>query len=85
MSKTTVGNYLVKRLEEIGLKHIFGVPGDYVLGFYDLLEASKMEVVGTCSELGAGYSADAYARINGIGAVCITYCVGGLSLIEVRT
>ncbi|REJ72776.1 MAG: alpha-keto acid decarboxylase family protein, partial [Planctomycetota bacterium] len=28
----------------------------------------------------AGYAADAYARIHGLGAVCVTYCVGGLSL-----
>jgi len=35
----TVGGYLVRRLAEHGLKHVFGVPGDYVLGFYDMLEA----------------------------------------------
>ncbi|MDD5084599.1 MAG: thiamine pyrophosphate-binding protein [Candidatus Omnitrophica bacterium] len=76
----TVGKYLVKRLEEAGLKHIFGVPGDYVLGFFDLLEASRMKVICTCNELNAGYAADAYARINGVGAVCVTYGVGGFSL-----
>ena len=29
---------------------------------------------------GAGYAADAYARLNGLGVVCITYCVGGLKV-----
>ena len=28
----------------------------------------------------AGFAADAYARVHGMGAVCVTYCVGGLSL-----
>jgi len=78
----TIGSYLVQRLEEAGLKHVFGIPGDYVLSFYDLLEASSMDVVGTCAEIGAGYAADAYARVNGLGAVCITYCVGGLNVLN---
>ena len=79
-SPCTVGSYLVERLEEIGLKHIFGVPGDYILEFFDLLLASKIELVGTCNELNAGYAADGYARINGVGAACVTYGVGGFSL-----
>lgn len=79
-NKATVGKYLVKRLEQAGLKHIFGVPGDYVLDFFDCLEESNIEIVGTCNELNAGYAADAYARVNGVGGVCITYGVGGFSL-----
>jgi TPP-dependent 2-oxoacid decarboxylase len=77
---STVGRYLTKRLEQVGLNHIFGVPGDYVLQFYDCLEESNIEVVCTCNELNAGYAADAYARVNGVGAVCVTYGVGGFSL-----
>jgi TPP-dependent 2-oxoacid decarboxylase len=76
----TVGRYLVRRLEQVGLKHIFGVPGDYVLRFFDVLEASSLGVVVTCNELNAGYAADAYARLNGVGAVCVTYGVGGFSV-----
>jgi TPP-dependent 2-oxoacid decarboxylase len=33
----TVGKYLIQRLEERGLKHIFGIPGDYIIGFFDML------------------------------------------------
>jgi indolepyruvate decarboxylase len=66
----------------LGLKHVFGVPGDYVLGFYDMLVASNLKVVGTCTEAGAGFAADAYARVNGLGCVCITYCVGGLNALN---
>ncbi len=78
----TVGSYLVQRLEEAGLRHVFGIPGDYVLRFYDLLEASRLKVVGTCAEAGAAFAADAYARVNGLGALCVTYCVGGLNTVN---
>lgn len=76
----TVGEYLIQRLDESGVGHVFGVPGDFVLRFYGMLEDSSVEVIGTTNEAAAGYAADGYARINGLGAVCVTYCVGGLSL-----
>lgn len=78
----TLGNYLIERLSKHGIKHIFGVPGDFVLGFYHQLANSKIKVINMCDEQGAGFAADAYARINGLGAVCITYCVGGLKVIN---
>src|SRR5208282_4738112 len=34
----------------------------------------------TCDEQGAGFAADAYARVRGLGVVCVTYCVGGLKV-----
>lgn len=79
---TTIGKYLVHRLEQAGLKHVFGIPGDYVLRFYDLLTSSRMDVIGTTTEAAAGFAADAYARVNGLGAVCVTYCVGGLNALN---
>jgi TPP-dependent 2-oxoacid decarboxylase len=82
MEKTTVGRYLITRLEQLGLGHMFGVPGDYVLDFMDRVIESQIQLVGNCNELNAGYAADAYARLNGIGAICVTYSVGGLSAIN---
>lgn len=80
---TTVGRYLVHRLEEVGVGHVFGVPGDYVLGLMDLLVASgKLRLVCTCNELNAGYAADAYSRVNRVGALCVTYAVGGFSALN---
>ena len=76
----SIGDYLIRRLRESGVRDVFGVPGDYVLSFYAQLESSPLRVVGCTREDCAGFAADAYARINGIGAVCVTYCVGGLSL-----
>ena len=78
----TVGAYLARRLEQAGVGHVFGVPGDYCLPFFDDLEASAMELVGTCNELNGGYAADGYARIRGAGAVAVTYDVGGFSLLN---
>lgn len=77
-----MGAYLVERLRELGVRHVFGVPGDYVLGLLDRIVESEIEFVGTCNELNAGYAADAYARINGIGAAAVTYAVGGFSLLN---
>ncbi len=75
-----LGEYLIQRLQEYGVRDVFGIPGDFVLQFYGMLESSPLRVIGTTSEACAGYAADGYARINGIGCVCVTYCVGGLSL-----
>ena len=76
----TVSSYLIHQLYTKGVRHIFGVPGDYVLGFYYELDHSKLQVINTCDEQGAGFAADAYARVSGLGVVCITYCVGGLKV-----
>jgi len=46
------------------VEHVFGVPGDYVLGFFDLLVNSPLQVVNTCDEQEAGFAADAYARLR---------------------
>jgi indolepyruvate decarboxylase len=76
----SIGEYLIQRLHAHGVRHVFGIPGDYVLGFYDLLCKSKLALVNTCDEQGAGFAADAYARVRGLGVVCVTYCVGGLKI-----
>jgi len=76
----TIGDYLIRRLREEGVGHVFGVPGDYVLGFFKKLEESPLSVLNTCDEQGAGFAADAYARMRGLGVVCITYSVGGLKV-----
>jgi indolepyruvate decarboxylase len=76
----SIGDYLIRCLTDYGVRDVFGIPGDYVLSFYAKLAQSPIRVIGCTREDCAGFAADAYARINGIGAVCVTYCVGGLSL-----
>jgi TPP-dependent 2-oxoacid decarboxylase len=79
-SKDSIGTYLIRRLSDLGVRHIFGVPGDFILGFNKLLEESSIEFINTCDEQGAGFAADAYARLQGLGVVCVTYSVGGLKI-----
>ncbi len=76
----SIGEYLIRRLRDYGIKDVFGIPGDYILSFYSLLQQSPLRVVGCTREDCAGFAADAYARVNGMGALCVTYCVGGLSV-----
>lgn len=81
--KESIGNFLLRRLQEVGIRHIFGVPGDYNLGLMQQLEdRGEPAWVGNCNELNAAYATDAYARINGIGAMIVTHGVGTLSAVN---
>lgn len=77
-----VAEYLFCRLREAGLHAVHGVPGDYNLRLLDYVLPSGLEWVGNCNELNAGYAADGYARIKGIGAIVTTFGVGELSAIN---
>src|SRR5262249_4135435 len=62
---------------------IFGVPGDYNLELMQQVEdGGEPAWVGNCNEVKASDGADAYARINGIGALIVTQGVGALSAIN---
>ena len=79
----TIGDYLLDRLAELDLTEMFGVPGDFNLHFLDhIVDHGSIRWVGSANELNAGYSADGYARIRGIGAFLTTYGVGELSAIN---
>jgi alpha-keto-acid decarboxylase len=79
----TVGSYLADRLAEAGADRVFGVPGDYTLTLLDYLAARPgLAWTGCANELNAGYAADGYARMRGIGALCTTFGVGELSAIN---
>jgi indolepyruvate decarboxylase len=81
--KEPIGNFLLRRLQEAGIRHIFGVPGDYNLELMQQLEdRGEPAWIGNCNELNASYATDAYARINGLGALSVTYGVGALSAIN---
>ena len=78
----TIGEYLLKRLYEAGVQHIFGVPGDYILSFYDMLVKSPVRHIGTTREDTAAFAADGYARCLGMGALAVTYGVGALNTVN---
>jgi indolepyruvate decarboxylase len=78
-----IGDFLLRRLEEAGVRHLFGVPGDYNLELLQQLQDSgALKWIGTCNELNASYAADGYARLNGLGALLVTNGVGALSAIN---
>lgn len=82
MSKTVI-EHVLSRLRAIGIDAIFGVPGDYAFPVNDAIcNDPDVRWIGCCNELNAGYAADGYARIRGVGAVSTTYGVGELSAIN---
>ncbi|MGE9295770.1 MAG: thiamine pyrophosphate-binding protein [Puniceicoccales bacterium] len=83
MTTTTIGSYLATRLEQIGIRHYFAVPGDYNLVLLDqILKNDRLKFVGCCNELNLGYACDGYARAKGVAAGFVTFSVGGLSAIN---
>ncbi|KAM0426354.1 hypothetical protein ACHAPT_008395 [Fusarium lateritium] len=77
-----LAEYLFRRLHEAGARAVHGVPGDYNLTALDYLEPAGLSWIGNCNELNAGYAADGYGRIKGIGALITTFGVGELSAIN---
>lgn len=77
-----LGEFLFEYLHRCGVRHSFGIPGDFALPTFAWLEKSKIVSVTMTHEPSAGFAADAYARINGLGLVCVTYCVGGLNVLN---
>ena len=79
----TVIQHVLKRLREIGITDIFGVPGDFSFPINDAICLDPaMRWIGCCNELNAAYAADGYARVKRAAAVCTTYGVGELSAIN---
>jgi indolepyruvate decarboxylase len=77
-----LGQFLFEYLYRRGVRHSFGVPGDFALPTFAWLEKSDIQSITMTHEPGAGFAADAYSRINGLGLVCVTYCVGGLNVLN---
>src|SRR5689334_22408964 len=62
-----MGKFLFDYLHSVGVKHSFGVLGDFALPTFAWLDKSPIQHITMTHEPGAGFAADAYARINGIG------------------
>ncbi|GAB2617373.1 thiamine pyrophosphate-binding protein [Belliella aquatica] len=83
MASTNVVTYLTTRLQQLGVNHLFSVPGDYTSDLLEIVDTqTTLKRIGNCNELNAGYAADGYARINGLGAVAVTTGVGSFSLLN---
>jgi TPP-dependent 2-oxoacid decarboxylase len=78
-----VADYLFDRLAEVGVEHVFGVPGDYNLAMLDhVVSHEHLTWVGCANELDAGYAADGYGRLRGMAALATAFGVGELSAIN---
>jgi indolepyruvate decarboxylase len=78
-----VAQYLIARLRDVGVEHVFTVPGDYAAPFITVLDDSLgITRVANINELGSGYAADGYGRYKGVGCACVQWGVGTFSLLN---
>lgn len=82
--KMTTGETLLRALKDAGAKALFGIPGDYILPFFDVAAQSGILPVHTLShEPAVGYAADAAARFGGgVGVAVVTYGAGALNMMN---
>ena len=75
---------LLHALKDHGARQIFGIPGDFALPYFRIIEQSQILPLYTLShEPGVGFAADASARINGsLGVAAVTYGAGALNMIN---
>ena len=79
-----VGESLLTALKEVGAREIFGIPGDFVLPFFDVIEKSAILPLYTLGhEPAVGFAADATARIGSrLGVAVVTYGAGALNMVN---
>jgi indolepyruvate decarboxylase len=75
---------LLAALKDHGAREIFGIPGDFVLPFFKVIEESGILPLYTLShEPGLGFAADAAGRANcGLGVAAVTYGAGAFNLVN---
>jgi acetolactate synthase-1/2/3 large subunit len=61
----------VRCLENEGVEHIFGIPGEENVDVMDALLGSSMRFITTRHEQGAAFMADVYGRLTGRAGVCL--------------
>jgi indolepyruvate decarboxylase len=81
---TTLAISLLKALKAHGAREIFGIPGDFVLPFYKVIENSRLLPHFELShEPSVGFAADAAARYHGgLGVAVVTYGAGAFNLVN---
>jgi len=79
-----LGQALLTALREHGARQVFGIPGDFVLGFFKVIEESAILPLHTLShEPAVGFAADAAARVaGGLGVAVVTYGAGALNALN---
>lgn len=82
MTQPTVGSFLFDYLASKGVGTVFGLPGDFALPTFRWLQQSGLGIVTLTHEPSVGFAADGYARVHGLGVAMVTYCVGGLNMLN---
>lgn len=79
-----LGQALLTALKEHGARQVFGIPGDFVLTFFKVIEESGILPLHTLShEPAVGFAADAAARVaGGLGVAVVTYGAGALNTLN---
>ena len=77
----TVGDFIVERMHEWGVRRIFGYPGDGINGVFGALNRArdKIAFVQARHEEMAAFMASAYAKFSGELGVCIATSGPGAS------
>ena len=75
---------LLNALKAHGGREIFGIPGDFALPFFRVIEESRILPLYTLShEPAVGFAADAAARLHGApSAAAVTYGAGALNMVN---
>ena len=83
-TRMQLGDFMVAYLRRAGVTHIFGLPGDLVLGlFHRFGRVRDLEIVTFSHEPAVGFAADGYARTTRrLGVICVTYGAGGHNVVN---
>ena len=75
---------LLTALKDHGARQVFGIPGDFVLKFFKVIEESAILPLYTLShEPSVGFAADAAARASAVpGVAAVTYGAGALNMVN---
>jgi len=84
MATVPLGYYLWKRIHQIGVNTVMGLPGDFQLHLLDqIYKVEGLRFVGNSNELNAAYAVDGYARTKNVpGCLVTTHGVGELSALN---
>jgi len=83
-SDITVGQYLLKEIKALGVKQVFGIPGDMVIKFFTMIaNDSELELFTFSHEPGVGFAAIGASRATcGPTVACVTYGPGALNMVN---
>ena len=80
---TTVGTLIPEILTQLGVTHVFGIPGNHTVELYRGLAGTRIRHITARHEQGAAFMADGYARASGQPGVC--FLIGGPGLLNAAT